>query len=1062
MATNKIFIDVEINGKFQKVAVDANKLGDSLGHVSKNARTADRNVKGAAQASSNGTKNFAKMAQGLTGGLVPAYAAVAAQVFALTAAFNFLKNAADLQNLKASQVSYAQSTGMAMQSMTKQIQDASGQMIGFKEAAQAAAMGAAKGFTSAQLTALAEGAGKAATAMGRSYQDTFDRLLRGVSKAEPELLDELGITLRLEKATKDYAAAIGVSADSLTAAQRSQAVYLETMRQLNDNFGAVKQATNPFQQLAVTLEKVGQTVTEAVLPGFIAIAQFINNNAKVAAAAFAALVAMVLINIAGLKEGVKGMFISLGSSVVNTTTKMGSAFSSWTDKVSSGASSAVSKLEEVEKKMQAAAKAGAGGAAKKMLDQGAGSKVLAKVAAGEELTPQMRGALLKNLEKVKKELKETGETASKAFAGATVESIEAVERELKKVGKTSLTVGQRFKKGLAKVAVSGLKQIRTYANLAASSLRIMGQAARFTAKGFAMIGKATVVLAIIGKVLEAFDSLAAAPATAINSFINFVSKFARIIDLLINTVISGLNNIPGVKITAESNLEEAARSGLTSLGNSALEAMGYQGKDGKTALETQLAAEEAAAAATAAHKEEVDRLRESYAALKSDLKGILEGLSGKTGADAVKQSLQGIATLPMAAAMEAAAKDPELKKAFEESIKGMNLDTLSYQFGEAVRSGDIKEVERLTTLAGVYNGSLAEVNDTLGNLRTTMQDGDPLKARLLAQTLIKAADAGDFAAAELGKDGGLLDLIDNRLGQNIYELAEDLLLLEDRMKKVAMGRQQLALSKVESSRGPQLFQQQDNLNFAVTEKGLALEEKRVQLALLEKDVLTSRTPEEQEQFEIKKAGLRDTIALMERQKEVLEENASIAGQFGDIIGNSITNNMQSAMNSLITGAKSFKDAFADMARSVLTDIAAMLAKMLTMRILMSAFGGTGFGDFIGIPTKRYGGVVSNGKDMPGYAVGGIASGPQSGYPVMMHGTEAVVPLPNGKSIPVEMRGAGQMNNVTVNVSTDGNTRTENSSGAQAADLGKAIAKAVQQELQNQKRSGGILNPYGVA
>ena len=36
---------------------------------------------------------------------------------------------------------------------------------------------------------------------------------------------------------------------------------------------------------------------------------------------------------------------------------------------------------------------------------------------------------------------------------------------------------------------------------------------------------------------------------------------------------------------------------------------------------------------------------------------------------------------------------------------------------------------------------------------------------------------------------------------------------------------------------------------------------------------------------------------------------------------------------------------------------------------------------------------------------------------------------------------------------------DNNDGLQ---LGKVIANAVQKELQNQKRSGGILNPYGVA
>jgi hypothetical protein len=39
----------------------------------------------------------------------------------------------------------------------------------------------------------------------------------------------------------------------------------------------------------------------------------------------------------------------------------------------------------------------------------------------------------------------------------------------------------------------------------------------------------------------------------------------------------------------------------------------------------------------------------------------------------------------------------------------------------------------------------------------------------------------------------------------------------------------------------------------------------------------------------------------------------------------------------------------------------------------------------------------------GYATGGIAKGPQSGYPTTLHGTEAVVPLPDGKTIPVSVK-----------------------------------------------------------
>lgn len=37
-----------------------------------------------------------------------------------------------------------------------------------------------------------------------------------------------------------------------------------------------------------------------------------------------------------------------------------------------------------------------------------------------------------------------------------------------------------------------------------------------------------------------------------------------------------------------------------------------------------------------------------------------------------------------------------------------------------------------------------------------------------------------------------------------------------------------------------------------------------------------------------------------------------------------------------------------------------------------------------------------------YDEGGVAQGPKSGYPAMLHGTEAVVPLPDGRNIPVNM------------------------------------------------------------
>jgi hypothetical protein len=38
----------------------------------------------------------------------------------------------------------------------------------------------------------------------------------------------------------------------------------------------------------------------------------------------------------------------------------------------------------------------------------------------------------------------------------------------------------------------------------------------------------------------------------------------------------------------------------------------------------------------------------------------------------------------------------------------------------------------------------------------------------------------------------------------------------------------------------------------------------------------------------------------------------------------------------------------------------------------------------------------------GYASGGIATGPNTGYPALLHGTEAIIPLSGGRGIPVEI------------------------------------------------------------
>ena len=193
------------DGKSIKLFGDqVKKATKNVDNLSKSEATLNRNFKGASQQSSNTTKNFSKMAQGITGGLVPAYATLAANIFAITAAFRFLQDAANYRILIEGQREYARITGESLALITRRLQEATGQQLAFSEAAQSVAIARAAGLTTDQISRLGAVARNASIALGRDLTDSLNRLIRGTTKAEPELLDELGIILRLEQAAANY------------------------------------------------------------------------------------------------------------------------------------------------------------------------------------------------------------------------------------------------------------------------------------------------------------------------------------------------------------------------------------------------------------------------------------------------------------------------------------------------------------------------------------------------------------------------------------------------------------------------------------------------------------------------------------------------------------------------------------------------------------------------------------------------------------------------------------------------------------------------------------------
>lgn len=98
--------------------------------------------------------------------------------------------------------------------------------------------------------------------------------------------------------------------------------------------------------------------------------------------------------------------------------------------------------------------------------------------------------------------------------------------------------------------------------------------------------------------------------------------------------------------------------------------------------------------------------------------------------------------------------------------------------------------------------------------------------------------------------------------------------------------------------------------------------------------------------------------------------------------------------------------------------------------------------FVGKGVGKIGGLF--------FSKGGIARGPTSGYPATLHGTEAVVPLPDGRTIPVAIQGGMSGSSHTENVSFTINV----SGGGDSAKIAKAVSQEVQRAFRTRSRSGG--------
>lgn len=277
------------------------------------------------------------------------------------------------------------------------------------------------------------------------------------------------------------------------------------------------------------------------------------------------------------------------------------------------------------------------------------------------------------------------------------------------------------------------------------------------------------------------------------------------------------------------------------------------------------------------------------------------------------------------------------------------------------------------------------------------------------------------------------------------------------------------------------------------ENGLIPEEqaKQIKLARQYEDII-QKYPflTEQQKLALRAAiyaQAEDTNALAQKIKELKKELQNLASTQtmvktgAEAIGSSFAQSFKDVISGAQTAQQAMANFFQRIADSFLDMAAQMIQKWIQMQIIglvqslltplagglwtagMSGGFSTGSAFSMapgsvpaagGISMPSFAGGISGG--ITGFATGGVVTGPTLGLVGEGRFNEAVVPLPDGKSIPVDLGGAG--NNISTNIVINvNNGQAQSSSSGGASDLGRKMEGAVKQVIVNELRPGGLLS-----
>lgn len=297
----------------------------------------------------------------------------------------------------------------------------------------------------------------------------------------------------------------------------------------------------------------------------------------------------------------------------------------------------------------------------------------------------------------------------------------------------------------------------------------------------------------------------------------------------------------------------------------------------------------------------------------------------------------------------------KLSEALRMEAKAASIRTMAMPLEQKLIENELKQTELLTKAkedfrrAGQGGIETISAGPGMPSVRITPQQRQQGVVAQAKRDLAALVNESKAAKAELDKLYGLIQT-------------------PAPMRKTADGKSVVEGMKEENSELEKQIQAYKNLKFAMMGQGTIMPEREKGKDLANLKLTTQGN------------SALNQIMLQQNQ---IEEQRIANLELANNLTNTAMNSLNGLANAMMNG-QNIGQALGDMFKRLAIDIALAAAKAAIFQAILSAVsggaaGGAGKGGFL----KGFGKLL-------GFSEGGTVSGPRSGYPVMLHGTEHIV------------------------------------------------------------------------